>query len=421
MVGMVVINGPTTANYDEDLGVLPVSDWYYQTASARAYVVAHFPGRPPTTADNGLINSTMVSKSGTGKYAVTTMEKGKTYKLRLVNAAVDNHFVVSLDNHPFTVVAADFVPIKPFTTTNLFIAIGQRYDVIINANQAVGNYWFRAEVQDQAGPDCGLNANNGNIKSIFRYTGAPLANPTTTGPMYTQRCSDEVVVPYWDSFVPNGPLEKGGNLNSSINIGVTAGNTVVTWGINTVPMNINWNQPILGQVFDGNTTFDKSANVISLPEADQVYRNHLSIRTSETDILQWYYWVVQEVPGTPISINIPHPMHLHGHDFYVLGSGIGNFSSANLNYDNPIRRDTTMLPAGGWVAVAFKTDNPGAWLMHCHIAWHVEQGMAVQFLETANLDAIQSPASDYKDGCTNWSSYYPAHAGYLRGPENSGL
>jgi hypothetical protein len=267
---MIIINGPTTVNYDEDLGVLPVSDWYYQTASARAYVVAHFAGRPPTTADNGLINSTMVSKSGTGKYAVTTMNKGKKYKLRLINAAVDNHFVVSLDNHHFTVVAADFVPIKPFTTTNLFIAIGQRYDVIISANQKVGNYWFRAEVQDQAGPDCGLNANNGNIKSIFRYQGAPVANPTTTGPTYAQRCSDEVVVPYWDSFVPKGPLEKGGDLNSAINIGVTAGNTVVTWGINTVAMNVNWNQPVLGQVFDGNTTFDRSSNVITLPEADQV-------------------------------------------------------------------------------------------------------------------------------------------------------
>ena len=61
---MMVINGPTTLNYDEDLGVLPVSDWYYETASTRAYIVAHTFGRPPTEADNGLINNTMVSKSG---------------------------------------------------------------------------------------------------------------------------------------------------------------------------------------------------------------------------------------------------------------------------------------------------------------------------------------------------------------------
>jgi hypothetical protein len=64
VVGMMVINGPTTMNYDEDLGVLPVSDWYYETASTRAYIVAHTFGPPPTEADNGLINSTMVSKSG---------------------------------------------------------------------------------------------------------------------------------------------------------------------------------------------------------------------------------------------------------------------------------------------------------------------------------------------------------------------
>jgi FtsP/CotA-like multicopper oxidase with cupredoxin domain len=119
------------------------------------------------------------------------MQKGKKYKLRLINAAVDNHFVVSLDNHQFTVVAADFVPVKPFITDNLFIAIGQRYDAIIDADQEVANYWFRAEVQDQADPDCGLNANNGNIKSIFHYEGAQ-GYPTSVGKTYAQRCADEV-------------------------------------------------------------------------------------------------------------------------------------------------------------------------------------------------------------------------------------
>lgn len=63
-----------------------------------------------------------------------------------------------------------------------------------------------------------------------------------------------------------------------------------------------------------------------------------------------------------------HPMHLHGHDFYVLGSGQGNFSSpSQLNFVNPTRRDVAMLPANGWLVLAFETINPGAWLMHCHI------------------------------------------------------
>lgn len=35
-----------------------------------------------------------------------------------------------------------------------------------------------------------------------------------------------------------------------------------------------------------------------------------------------------------------------------------------------------MLPGGGFLAIAFKPDNPGAWLLHCHIAWHASSGMS---------------------------------------------
>jgi hypothetical protein len=37
-----------------------------------------------------------------------------------------------------------------------------------------------------------------------------------------------------------------------------------------------------------------------------------------------------------------------------------------------------MLPENGYLVIAFKTDNPGAWLMHCHIGWHT---VAIQFVE----------------------------------------
>ena len=61
-------------------------------------------------------------------------------------------------------------------------------------------------------------------------------------------------------------------------------------------------------------------------------------------------------------------MHLHGHDMYVLGTGNGDYSTAStLNFENPTRRDLATMPAGGWMVVAFVTDNPGAWLMHWHV------------------------------------------------------
>lgn len=56
-------------------------------------------------------------------------------------------------------------------------------------------------------------------------------------------------------------------------------------------------------------------------------------------------------------------MHLHGHDFYILGEGPGVFNMQtgpdSLQYDNPTRRDTHMLPGGGWLVIGFPTDNPG--------------------------------------------------------------
>lgn len=41
-----------------------------------------------------------------------------------------------------------------------------------------------------------------------------------------------------------------------------------------------------------------------------------------------------------------------------------NALSGQLNFENPPRRDTAMLPAGGWLVFAFETNNPGAWIMH---------------------------------------------------------
>jgi len=80
---------------------------------------------------------------------------------------------------------------------------------------------------------------------------------------------------------------------------------------------------------------------------------------------EWVYLIVE----TPIPL--PHPIHLHGHDFFVLGSGPGTYneSTAVLNLNNPPRRDTSLLPTAGWMVLAFITDNPGSWLAHCHIGW----------------------------------------------------
>lgn len=51
-----------------------------------------------------------------------------------------------------------------------------------------------------------------------------------------------------------------------------------------------------------------------------------------------------------------------------------------------------MLRGLGYLALAFKLDNRGAWLVHCHIAWHSSEGHALEFVESEEYISFQ-PAS----------------------------
>ena len=51
-----------------------------------------------------------------------------------------------------------------------------------------------------------------------------------------------------------------------------------------------------------------------------------------------------------------------------------------MNSGNPQRRDVQLLQPDGYLVVQYDGDNPGVWPFHCHIAWHVSQGLYVNLL-----------------------------------------
>lgn len=380
VVGGIIINGPATSNYDIDLGLLPFTDWFH-TPLFTVNAAALHANRPPM-ADNLLINGSMTSSSG-GKYAVTTLTPGKRHLLRLVNTGINNWVHVGLDGHPFTVVAADFVPIVPFTTTSLAITVGQRYDVIIEANATVDNYWLRVGT----GGKCdGPNANAANIRSIFHYDGANSGNPNSTGTPLPTGCYDETnLVPFVKTQVPQDIPEE---LTLSF-VRTVARNNLVQWHINGSPMVIDFTRPTLQNVIDGNSTYNVAENVYPVGEKHK-----------------WQYWVIQQDNTTP---PIEHPIHLHGHDFYVLDHQANTQWTGDISrlvMDNPIRRDTATLPVRGYIVLAFESDNPGTWLMHCHIPFHISAGLGVQFVERQDeiVNAIGDLAG-FKDSCKSWSTF----------------
>lgn len=60
----------------------------------------------------------------------------------------------------------------------------------------------------------------------------------------------------------------------------------------------------------------------------------------------------------------PHGMHLHGHHFRAVGAGA----------PGPLR-DTVLVARGETIEIAFVADNPGDWLIHCHMLEHAAGGM----------------------------------------------
>jgi FtsP/CotA-like multicopper oxidase with cupredoxin domain len=68
-----------------------------------------------------------------------------------------------------------------------------------------------------------------------------------------------------------------------------------------------------------------------------------------------------------------HPIHLHGQRFLVL-------SHNDVPASNLVWKDTVLIPVGGTVDLLVEMSNPGKWMMHCHIAEHLETGMMGVFV-----------------------------------------
>jgi FtsP/CotA-like multicopper oxidase with cupredoxin domain len=122
ILGPIIINGPSTSNYDIDLGVMPMTDWFHTPIYTVNAASLHANG--PPTADNILINGSMTSSYG-GQYAETLLTPGKLHLLRFANTGINNYLHIALDGHNFTVVSSDFTAIEPFVATSITIAIGK--------------------------------------------------------------------------------------------------------------------------------------------------------------------------------------------------------------------------------------------------------------------------------------------------------
>lgn len=256
---------------------------------------------------------------------------------------------------------------------------------------AFSKYWLHGGWVNRCAP----NANVNSITGIVRYNTSSTALPTTTSTVTpSTHCLNEPLastIPYLPLNVTNIPPP---NLVLE-NLNFTAG-AVFHWTINTSSLVLDWKNPTMMHVFNNESIFPTPYNVVPIG------------RSSPTASPEWAVLIIQDV-GT---INLAHPIHLHGHDFWVLAQKTGRWDGTTTNFNtvNPTRRDVATLPGGGYLAMGFLLDNPGAWLVHCHIAWHASQGLSLEFVEDQKEIAMKIPEGEerqFRDVCKSWGLHTP--------------
>ncbi|UPL02713.1 hypothetical protein LCI18_013647 [Fusarium solani-melongenae] len=114
-----------------------------------------------------------------------------------------------------------------------------------------------------------------------------------------------------------------------------------------------------------------------------------------------------------------HPFHLHGHNFQAIHRGaeeVGTYEDEggdqNQTFPNiPMRRDTLVLWPAGNIVLRFKADNPGIWLFHCHIEWHVASGLIATMVEAPDVLQQQlTVPQDHYDACKLGNNAYTGNA-----------
>ncbi|KAK4102864.1 multicopper oxidase [Parathielavia hyrcaniae] len=387
VVGPIIIHGPSHEHYDIDLGPIMLSDWYHKEYSDIIREMLAPNGSPMVFSDNNLINGKMyfdcstvapgdttpcVNNAGISKFK---FETGKTHRLRLINSGADGVQRFSIDEHTMTVMAEDFVPIKPYNTSVVTLGVGQRADVLVTAN--VGKpgsaFWMRSSLTT-----CSPARQPNAVAAVYYDKADTNAVPSSRAWDIpdADSCSNvdlSVTEPLYPIPLPEPSFTQAMDIELFKNA-----SNVTLWKFNGVSMRTHYNEPVLLVANEGNFSFPAQWNVVN-------YYSNTSVRIV----------INNKTPA-------PHPMHLHGHNFYVLHEGPGPWDGRSIvRPSNPHRRDVYLVRGNGHLVIQFD-GAPGIWAFHCHIAWHASGGFfASLVVEPELVDAMHIP-SDVKQNCDAW-------------------
>ncbi|GAB2285910.1 hypothetical protein Dimus_024760 [Dionaea muscipula] len=336
-----------------------------------------------------------------------TVDYGKTYLLRLVNAANNAEFFFAIAGHNMTVVGMDASYTKPLVTSYIMISPGQTADVLVTANATPGHYYMAARQYSSTHADV-VYYDHANATGIIQYNGnyTPPASalfPTNLPPYKDSLAALNYTNNLRSLASEEHPVDVPQNLTKRfffvVSMGMVYCPNATCGGIygNKMASSIN-NISFVNPTTDILSAYYRNLSGVyeaDFPDDPAVSYNYtadeisldLAYPPKATKLTVFHYGDSVEIifQGTNIiDAAESHPMHLHGHSFYVVGSGLGNFDHVNdtkgFNLVDPPHLNTVGVPKLGWSAIRFKTKNPGVWFMHCHLDRHMSWGMATAFI-----------------------------------------
>ncbi|ETW84966.1 laccase [Heterobasidion irregulare TC 32-1] len=355
-----------------DTTVITLGDWYH-------YLSKDAPPAPQASSIliNGLGRYKMGPTGADAPLAVVGVEQGKRYRFRLVSISCDVGVDFSIDQHKMTIIEADGSNTEPLDVDSVTILTGQRYSVVVAANQPVDNYWIRAQPASTAiqGFDGGRNS------AILRYRGAPSTDPNTTFVDATSPMVETNLHALDNPSAPGQHVPGGADINYTLDVSFSGGSFTVNGTSFEAP-----SVPVLLQIMSG------AKQPSDLLPKGSIY----GLEPNKS--------VELVIPGGVLGG--PHPVHLHGHSFSVVRSA----GSDSYNWDNPVRRDVVSIGSQDTdrTTIRFFTDNTGPWFLHCHIDWHLTAGFAVVFAEDVADTASVSPTPAHFV-TDSWNDLCPAY------------
>ncbi|KAK9446641.1 Cupredoxin [Limtongia smithiae] len=388
----------------EDEFVFTMSDWYHDLSKAvlsKEFMSVYNPTGAEPIPDSFLVNDAV-----SANFSVTA---GKKYLIHLINisAFVAQYFYI--ENMNFTIVEVDGVYVEPAVADTLYLAVAQRYSILVTAPNSTDVNPVMVMVADADLLDTIPSSLQLNVSSwLVVNEDVDLLQADITVAV----CDD--LVPYDDFYLV--PADGVGLYeNPDVTINVTVYMIDLMTGANYAFLNnITYTAPVVPSLYTALSAgvYNSTATVYGeythpvVLEHNQVVE--LIVNNDDT--------------GT-------HPFHLHGHNFQIIDRAPGygadfydyNDLAAGVQYDPddhssfpsvPVRRDVAVLPAQGYMVLRFVADNPGVWIFHCHIDWHLASGLAMIFIEAPELIAsrMEPIPDDHYAACAAGSVSYTGNA-----------